>query len=76
MNKDTVDVIDTTRNIDDVIEQLQKSKSKGATGCEIYVSHDKHTYYSFFATVKKLSEEELKQNEIKELEEKLNKLKS
>ena len=76
MKVNTIDIIDISRSIDDVIEQLQKSKSKGATLCEIHVSHDRHAYYSFFATVKKLSEEELKQNEIKELEEKLNKLKS
>lgn len=66
---------DTTGKIDNLILFLKGCKERGATHYHMRWSGDPQWAFKWFETYYKLSEEEIKQNKIKELEGKLEELK-
>jgi hypothetical protein len=66
---------DSDGTIDSLIDFLQNAKREGATLYEMDWSHDPQWAFKWFRTYQIRTDEEVKQDEIKELEQRLDKLK-
>lgn len=66
---------DASGEIDKLIEILNSAKASGATNYQMVWSGDPRWAFKWFELYRVKSEEELKQEEIKRLEDRLNKLK-
>ena len=66
---------DQSGEIEELIEFLNIAKTKGATNYQMVWSGDPRWTFKWFELYRVKSEEELKQEEIKRLEDRLNKLK-
>jgi hypothetical protein len=66
---------DSTGNIDDLISTLQKAKEKGATNYNMRWSSDPIWAFKWFELYFSKSAEEIKEDQRKELQKKLDELK-
>ena len=66
---------DTEGHIDDLIAFLLKARAKGATHYKMTWSHDHDWAFKWFETYRIKTDEEVKQERIKQLEDELRSLK-
>lgn len=67
---------DATGTIDDLIDFLKTEKEHGATHYEMEWSHDPMQVFKWFVTFKPVTEDEVKQERIKQLRKELDELTS
>lgn len=67
---------DGSGEINDLIDFLKKAKAKGATHYKMRWSNDPHFAFKWFETYKELSPQEIKQEKINALKQKIKEIKN